>query len=116
MKTIADLNNKVKSNQSFIERHLNFITNSELKKLRKENQFIKSMILYLESNPSEEYLKNELSRLSLIVKSKLEQFEYWKQNICAKNIEEKKMKTVFKQELGLTDIEKRIKTLKYLIE
>lgn len=76
---------------------------------------LREVIMYLETNPNESFIKSEISRISSIIKAKSDGYQYWTKNICEKNIDVSKRKSLFNSQLGITSLKKQLKKLKYII-
>jgi hypothetical protein len=83
--------------------------------ISKKNEELKSIIRYLESNPKEEFLNAEKDKIQKIIDSKKNQFNYWTENVCPQDVYQSKRRALFNKEVGITDLSKRLKTLKYIL-
>lgn len=87
---------------------------TEQKRLSKELKLLTWVKILLETNPSEGYIDSELKRLIRFVKSKQDQYEYW----CSghKDLDYNKAPAIFKKEVGITEANRQIKMLRYILE
>lgn len=113
MKNISELKQEILDNQKTMKDEKT--TNRKYNSLSKKNERIREIIMYLETSPREEYLKNEKTRMLKIIKSKESEYDYWSGNVCAKEIETKKRKAIFNRENGLTTLKRQIKTISYIL-
>lgn len=113
MKKIEDLKIVVSENIKLMKQNKEF--NRSYTSLSKKNEILKHFIAYLESNPSEEYLKEEKAKMQKIINNKESQFEYWSEHVCLKDVSPTKIRSTFNKEVGITDLKKRIKTLNYIL-
>jgi len=86
------------------------------KKLSRENELLRKIEMYLEHNPSEKSLNETRSKFQRIIKSKMDQYEYWLNNVKPDEVELKKARHYFNKENGLTHLRRQIKTLNLILE
>ena len=79
------------------------------------NFYNKEIIPYLLTNPSQEYLKDTLQKIEAIIASKKSQYEYWCRNVVTDDVPLKQRRTFFNKETGITELKKRVKTLKIIL-
>lgn len=113
MKTLIELNSE-------IEENLKFLSDSKITKSKKtsasnRNKFLKQVLMYIELNPNESFLKSEKERISRIINSKESQYKYWSSDVCDKSIEVSKRKALFNKELGITVLKKQLKTINFIL-
>lgn len=113
MKKIEDLKIEVLKNIKLMEQRKE--TNLSYASITKKNDILKYFVAYLESNPSEEYLKATKIEMQKIINAKESQFDYWNEYVCSKDISVTKRRSTFNKEVGITDLKKRIKTLNYIL-
>jgi hypothetical protein len=113
MKQIEKLKKEVSENIKLMKQRKEM--NCSYRSISKKNELLKYFISYLESNPSEDYLRAEKNKIQKIINAKDGQFEYWSENVCSQDINEIKRRTLFNKEVGITDLRKRIKTLNYIL-
>lgn len=81
----------------------------------KKNDKLNYFISYLETNPSEQYLKSEKDKIQRIISSKTSRFDYWSENVCSQEILMTKRRALFDKEVGINDLKKRLKTMNYIL-
>jgi hypothetical protein len=113
MKTVQEINVAISDNVALIKRNGTPLRTYKL--LAKKNKFLQEIIMYLETNPKLEFLQSERDRLSKLISSKEEQYDYWSRNICDKSLEVKKRKSTFDRELGITNLKRQLKTIKFIL-
>ena len=113
MKHIEELKKEVSENIKLMKQRKE--SNRSYSSISKKNEILKHFVTYLESNPSEEYLKSEKIKMQKIVNAKESQFEYWSNYVCPQDIIITKRRSLFNKEVGVTDLKKRIKTLNYIL-
>lgn len=117
MKTVQQIKEEV---NSLIENHKEkerkaATSKKKVPSIKSKLDFLKMCRLYLETNPSPEFLKSEVKRMEDIVSSKESQFKEWTVPHELKSQSINKQKAAFFREVGVSDIKKRIKTVKYLL-
>jgi hypothetical protein len=113
MKTVQEINGAISDNVALMKRDGTLPRTYKL--LAKKNKFLQEIIMYLETNPKLEFLQSERNRLSKLISSKEEQYDYWSRNICDKSLEVKKRKSTFDRELGITNLKRQLKTIKFIL-
>jgi hypothetical protein len=113
MKTVQEINVAISDNVALMKR--DGTLHRTYKLLAKKNKFLQEIIMYLETNPKLEFLQSERDRLSKLISSKEEQYDYWSRNICDKSLEVKKRKSTFDRELGITNLKRQLKTIKFIL-
>lgn len=113
MKNIQDLKKEVSENIKLMKQKKE-LGRSYLS-ISKKNEQLKYFITYLETNPSEDYLKSERDKLQAIISTKSSQFDYWSKNVCSQEVLVTKRRNLFNKEVGITDLKKRLKTLNYIL-
>ena len=113
MKQIEELKKEVSENIKLMKQRKD--ANRSYSSISKKNDVLKYFIAYLESNPSEEYLKAEKIKMQKIINTKESHFDYWSKNVCPQDVSITKRRSTFNKEVGITDLKKRIKTLNYIL-
>ncbi len=97
---------------------------------QKTYNFLLTVKMYLQSSPSEEYLVSEVKKLQSRKQSILDNFDLWKANNPSewesKYYESKdegdrkramgEIFSYFKKVMGMTDINRQLKTLKFILD
>jgi len=85
-------------------------------KIRNNIKFMNNVKLYLESNPTREFIVSEIARIEKIMAGLTDGFEL---KLAAmrktRNIDEKRLMAEFKREQGFTDMKKKVTFLKYIL-
>lgn len=115
MKTPKDLQDKIQSNTDWMNKDENKYS-PKRKTLIRENKNLKEMKMYLETSPTEEFLKSEKSRLARIIKGKEDGYDYWLRNVCPDHVETKKRKALFSKENNLSELKRHLKNVKFLLD
>lgn len=86
----------------------------ETKRINKRLEFIKTIEMYLQTNPTEEFVQKEFDRLTNRLRAIREKepkypeneayVPYWKQQVAAYN-----------KTMGVSDVQMKLSTLKYLL-
>lgn len=87
--------------------------NLQINRFKKRVQFLKLCISYMESEPTPEFLKKEVSRLkkrSELIEDSFPQYTPPKQFD-----NQKKLKSFYYKEMGIPKINQQLKTLRFLI-
>lgn len=84
-------------------------------KEKRQLELITNAILYLETNPREEFMRSEVRRIEAIINSKKAGYgDYIINNSLT--LDAKKQKSQFQSEMGFTEMRRKIKLIKYLLE
>lgn len=105
MKTQKEINQEIKE-----------LTESEwTKRINSRILNLRQIKLYLESNSSEAFLKTDLEKLNSILRKRRGEFNerFAKCSLVGKDLS--KLKAKVKTELEIPFLEKRVKTLKYIL-
>jgi hypothetical protein len=113
MKQIEELKREVSENIALMKQRKDL--GRSYSSISKKNDILKYFIAYLETNPSEEYLKAEKIKMQKIIASKENLFNHWSENVCSQDVSVIKRRSLFNKEVGITDLKKRIKTLNYIL-
>ena len=111
MKKIESLKLEITQNEDFASL---IECNKKKKSLGKKNKELREIIMYLETNPSDVFVKSEIDRIYSIISNKLLNYDYWSKNICDKSVEVNKRKSMFNSQLGITNLRKQLKQLKFI--
>lgn len=111
MKKIESLKLEITQNEDFA---LTVDCDRKKKSLGKKNKELREIIMYLETNPNASFVKSEINRIDKIIQSKLDNYNYWSKNICDKNVEVSKRKSMFNSQMGLTGLRRQLKQLKFI--
>lgn len=116
MQNVKKLKAELKQNKKFLANNFDEMGKHTFNKMVKRNNTLAEIISYLETKPKETFIRAEKNRLERILASKLEQFTYWSNNICPKEIEGRRQRNLFNKELGLTLIRKQINTINFILK
>lgn len=114
MKSIVEINEEIKQVQKEISSAR--AMNSKHIALSNRNKFLIEIKMYLETSPSEAYLKQEKKYMLNIISSKESQYTKWSSDVCLSNVDVNKRRAMFNREVGITGLNKRIKTLNYILQ
>lgn len=112
MKIIKDLNSEI--NQLALENNKRETSLKVFKKNSKRIDFLRYVIRFLETNPSNEFLESERIRLLELAGKINARYSTWKRDIAPKDVDLKKWKSLFNKETGLTKINKQLKTITFI--
>jgi len=115
MKTVKDVDKDINLIEQNIRENLKEMTGREFNRNKNKIEKLKHIKLYLENNPSEDFILNEKSRLEILIEKKERQFNYWKKEVAPRNVDPKKYKSIFNKEVGISDANKFLETINYLI-
>lgn len=91
------------------------LTNKDRNKMIKDLKRLIEAKYYLEHNPKESFIKSELNRLTRAVKILEKGFREWLNNSPkAKELQNPKSK--YRKEVNITDMNRQIKMLNFLLE
>lgn len=114
MKSLLEIKSEIENNNKSLL--LDSLTKRKKTSISKQNKFLREMMMYIETNPREEFLIQEKERLQKFIEAKEEQYVYWSANICDKKVDVNKRRALFNKEIGLTPIKKQIKTLSFILK
>jgi hypothetical protein len=103
--TMAEIKEQRETKQS--KRHYN--------KLSARNKYFAEIILYLELDPSEDYLQSECERVSTLIKVKEDQYRVWVKNNCPQGMAVGSMKSLFKKQMGLHDLYRQLDNIRFIL-
>lgn len=113
MKNTEDLKKEVADNIKLMKQKKE--AGLKYKSISKKNEELTSINRYLESNPKEDFLKTEKDKIQKIIDSKKSQFGYWTENVCPQDVHQGKRRALFNKEVGITDLNKRLKALNFIL-
>jgi len=113
MKTIAAIKRSIEKNEE-TGRYM-VPTQPEHRRMSKENKKLKAALFLLETNPREDFLRAEIERINSIIQSKEDQFKYWFDNVCPRDIEPRKRRAYYNREFGLGKMKEQISFLKFVL-
>jgi hypothetical protein len=114
MKTLEEINQDIRNVE--LEMMDGTTPKRRYKTLETKLKLLRQIKMYLETNPSEEFIELEINRINTYISSKQSQFEYWKKNVCPQHVDTNKRKALFEREVGIPHLKKQLKTLKYLTQ
>jgi len=113
MKKIEDLKKEISDNIKLMKDKKEI--GKKYSSISKKNQYLSQLVMYLETNPSESYLKSERDSILKIITTKQSQFKYWSESVCSQDVPVAKRNALFNKEIGLAELKKRIKTLNFIL-
>src|SRR6187431_218077 len=113
MITIPEIQKQIDELVSFMENH--YKPKSPFTKEKGRIAFLRHIIMFSETNPSEDYVKREAKRLDKLIISLEGQFETWAKNTPPTGVQPKKYKAVFNKEMGLTLLRLQRKTAFFIL-
>ena len=113
MKKIEQLQNEISENIKLMKQKKE--NNLSYRSIVKKNNNLKFYLMYLQTNPSEEYLKTQKNSIQKIINSKKSQFNHWSENVCPQNVHVTKRRSLFNKELGINELRNRLQALDYIL-
>lgn len=91
-------------------------TDRQNKKISDKIAELKGLKLYIESKPSETFIKSEIERIEKSIERVIdpENFKIWRRS--QDHSDQAKLKTQYNKELGLSTLKSQLKTLNYLLQ
>lgn len=114
MRTAAQIRISIEKNNNLLI-HFDDLKKSKIKQIVKQNEILTEMLIYLETNPKEEFLLSEKKRLKRIITAKQSQFYYWRTSVLTDTISQSKATRLFCKETGITGLRKQLKNLNFLL-
>lgn len=113
MRTIKQVNEEIKE----IEHRLKTeeLKKSVSTKLRKRIQYLKHCVMYIETNPSPQYMKDEIKKVETKVNLRMAQFVLEGVEAMPKSVVSK-LKREHEKKYEIPKLKEQIKTLKYILK
>lgn len=113
MKQIKDVKSEISDIKHKIEAG---VLDTEEKRLRKKIPFLRKCILYLETEPREEFLKSEIDRICEMINTRIEMFKepHNADKLSKKDLS--KLKKAHEKEWEVPKLRMQLKTLNYLLK
>lgn len=115
MKTAEEISKKIKIIETKDKREL---SDKDIRKLKTELCFLRKVLMYLDTNPSESFIASELTRKQGSLDTINDSFEVWVKHNPDKivNIKPAQQRSKYNTEMGVSKIKKQIKTLKFILK
>lgn len=111
MKTVDE----IKHERSELIKHARNMGTRERKRAGKRLIFLKDIMDYLESRPNEEFIKNQIDKLSKRKKNIDEGFPKWSGHDEYKGKTTTSLRAIYRTETGWKTIKAQIETLNYIL-
>lgn len=120
MKTIKAIQSEIDSIDNLIFENAKLpeerqFSEKKYKSLNKKQSTLRTILEYLKTNPSEEFLKNDADRLMKLIKSKEDYYPTWLKSVEASRIEVDKQKSHYEGLFNLKHYRTLLKTTNYLL-
>lgn len=89
---------------------------NQITRLENKIDYYNSVRRYLESKPSEESLRSEVSRIKKTLERLDDKYEYWCNNVRPKNLDFKSWRSTYNKDTGYTKLKTQLKTLEFIID
>lgn len=116
MKTQSELRALIASNKEYLAKKGKQLKKPTINKISKEIKLHTDLLRYLETEPKEEFVVQEIKRLKKLIDSKNSQFEYWSEKVCSQDVPIKKRRALFNKENEIPKHRVQLKNLKTLID
>jgi hypothetical protein len=113
MKTTSLIMQEIEQNKKLMRENL--IAKRIYNKLAKKNSELNTFLLYLETSPSEIFLKQEKDRLIKLIEAKEMNYAYWSATVCPDDVDVKKRRQLFNKEVGITKLKNQLQSITYLL-
>lgn len=113
MKTISQINLEIEQEIELFDKEKN---NKKKGKIYAKVLFLRFCVRYLETNPNEDFLIKTKENISERISKLKDNYDYWSSNICDKGVEVKNRKSMFFRNIEINELNKRVKTLDYLLK
>lgn len=91
----------------------NIVDKRRLKAVKSRLSLVRLLKNYLESNPRPEYIEQAIKDLSTKIDILEDRYSPWRRN---RNISARNPKAVYYAEVGMANLKKQLRTMKYLIK
>lgn len=112
MKTVTDIKNEIESINRFINENLRTLTGTQIMRKKNEIDKLKQIELYLSTNPNKTYLEGEKTRLETLIENREKARSKWSE---PKDVHPKHFKRIYEKEVGLNDLQNKLKTITYIL-
>lgn len=116
MKTISDINLEIDEIINTLKENKSILTKSETAKLKKRIGYLRTIIMYLETEPNEEFIRSNIRKLKGLLAAKESQYSYWLKNVAPIGLSDKKYKSIYKSEHNLNNVKTQIKNLEFILK
>ncbi|MBA2610539.1 MAG: hypothetical protein H0U95_01115 [Bacteroidetes bacterium] len=114
MKNVDQLKEQIQKEHHNYKKCLNDQDKKSVKQSKERLEFLNACLMYLESNPKESYLKEQLEFLKLKVEKISNNFVNWINSTPgARRL--KSPKSAFNKEVGIIGLNNQIETLEFLL-
>ena len=86
------------------------------KKLKLRIPFLRMCVMYVESNPSDDFINSEIERINNRIEKISDGFEYWKTLPREKEVGDKKLLTFYYKEMGVPKLRRQLQALRFLLK
>jgi hypothetical protein len=115
MRTVAQITKIIDDNNYRLQFYFAEMTRAERNRMVKRTEILVDLKRYLETNPKEEFIEKEKTRIKKIIVAKQSQFYYWRTSVLTEDFTPAKQNRVFCKETGITVLRKQLKNLNFLL-
>src|SRR5689334_12313787 len=110
MKTIKDIDSELSVIQNIIIEKRKDDKDDKCTAWVGKANFLKQVRLYLETNPTAEYLQREIARLETLISNLESKFDGWKISNPPDGVPVEKLKSFYNNEMGINHMKSQLKT------
>lgn len=114
MITVKQIQDRVSQiNDDIVNRHE--VDKAFLRNAKIEKSFLHQLLLYVETNPSEDFLNKEKERLNKIITSLENGFDFWSKHNKPTDVDAKKLRSYYNKEMGITKFKNQLKAVNTIL-
>jgi|GEM_PF-3077258 len=119
MKNITDVKKEISSIENLSQVDIDEMKGATWRRLKKKLALLRLLINYLETNPTEEFVKSEIARIEKTVSNKMDEWDkerevYVSKGVVAKEIN--KLKNKYESMYDLKKMRTQVRNLRILIK
>jgi hypothetical protein len=115
MKTVDQVKTIINQNKKWLSTEGKEAKKPLRNKALKEIKLYSELLMYLETQPREDFVISEIKRLKRIIESKNSQFSNWNEKVCPEDVPVKKRRALFNKENEIPKYRAQLKNLEILI-
>jgi len=113
MKTLNEIHFLIEEQILIFDNEKNLKTK---KKIYDKVMFLRFVFIYLETNPNPNFLLKTRNDINQRISKLKDNYQYWSANVCDKGVEIKNRKSMFFRNTEINELNKRIKTLNFILD
>lgn len=119
MKNLNDVQKEIRAIENLSTAEIAEMKNATWKRMKKKLELLRLLVIYLETNPTEEFVKAEIKRVESIVSEKTKVFDFRKAEYIELGVAPKEITKLKNKHESLYDIKKmrtQVRNLRMLLK